>query len=151
MDFLKRLSVGSYLVIVGIVLAVVALIMAFISGSSLEFPLTAMPIVVTFTIFAIVLVAGAVVVGVMFGEKSWSSIVITAALVAATLLFGLCLYNIFVGRSVLMGGIWFTDLDRGYESAEAALSNGVVSMVFYAIAAVTLSVAAAFKLGKQEA
>lgn len=151
MDFLKKLSVGTYVIVGAALLAIIGLIMGFVSGSSLEFPVAEMPIIITFTILAIILMCGAVAAVLMFGDKPWMSVALPVILLAATVLLSFCFFNMFMGRSVLMGGIWFSDLDKGYAVAENALSNGVISMVFYLLSALTVSVAAAFKLGKKEA
>lgn len=144
MNLLKKLSIGSYVLIVAAILAVVGLIIGMISGSSIEFPMAEMPLIITLTIFSILLIGGTIFAAIKFGDKPWVSVL----LLAAAVLLGFCFYNMFMGKNVLMGGIWFSSLDRGYKVAEDALSLGVVSMVFYLIAALAVSVSAFFKLSK---
>lgn len=147
MTFLKKLTIGSYVLAGAVVLAVIALIMANVS-SNREFPLGEMPIVVTFTILAIVLVCGAVFFAAKFGDKPW----VSAIMLAAVVLLGLCFYNVFMGRDVLMGGVWFSEPgfgDRANPVAIASLNNAVVSMIFYLLAALAVGAGAFFKLAKK--
>lgn len=147
MAFLKKLTIGSYLLVGAAVLAIIGLIMAGVSAHR-EFPLGEMPIVVTFTILAILLIAGALFAVVKFGDKPWVSAIVLAAVV----LLGFCFYNVFMGRNVLMGGVWFSEPgfgDRENPIAVASLNNAVISMVFYLLAALVVGVGAFFKLAKK--
>lgn len=146
MTFLKKLTIGSYVLIFAAILAVIGFIVGLISGSSLEFPIGEMPIIVALTILSILLIGGAIFVSVKYGDK----ILVSVILIAAVVLLGMCFYYMFLSKNVLMGGIWFSDLDKGYKVAEDALYYGVVSMVFYLLAAFAVGAGAFFRLDKKK-
>ncbi|HHW90126.1 MAG TPA: hypothetical protein GX745_04400 [Clostridiales bacterium] len=53
-----------------------------------------------------------------------------------------------MGKSDLMGTIWFSELERGYKPAEDALAIGVAGIIIYFISAIMASVSAFLKLSK---
>lgn len=146
MDFLKKLSMGSYVLIGGVLLAVVALIIGGVSCAGEGFGMKEMPLIITLTIIAVIAAVGAVFLAAKFGDKPWVSVLI----VVSVLLIGLSMYNMLMGKTDVMGTVIFSDLEKGYKPAEDACYIGLASIIIYIVSAFVAAISAFFSLVKKD-
>ena len=145
MDFFKKLSFASYILIGSAALALAALIIGGVSSAGEGFGMDEMPIIIVFTLLAVLLIGGTVFTSAKFGEKPW----ISALVIAAVLFIALSMFNMLMGKTDVMGTVMFSDLEKGYKPAEDACYIGLASIVIYIISALTAAVCAFFKLSKE--
>lgn len=146
MEFLKKFSIGSYVLVAAAVLGLVALIVGGVSCAGEGFGMDEMPAIVIFTIFAILLTAAAVVLSAKYGEKSW----IAAMVFVVVLFLALGMYFMLMGKTDVMGTVMFSDLEKGYKPAEDACYIGLTSVVIYIVATLFAVVGAFFSLVKKD-
>ncbi len=145
MTFFKKLSVASYILIGAAVLSIIALIVSIVSCSGEGFAIKQMPMIITFTILSVLLIGAIIYIIGKYGDNFWVSLLILATVIVLTL----CFYLMIMGKSDLMGTIWFSELERGYKPAEDALAIGVAGIIIYFISAIMASVSAFFSLAKK--
>ena len=108
MGIFKKLSIGSYVLALGVVLALIAMIIGITSSAKYEgFWEPTMGGVIAFTIFGIVFAAAAIALGVKFGDTFWTS----AVLVIAVLFFALATCYMVMSKMNVMGTVVFSDLE----------------------------------------
>lgn len=147
-DFLKKQTIGSYVIVAAAVLAIVALILTGVSSGMAIYGIGAMPVIVTFTILGIALIAGAIFLATKFGDKAWMFLILLAAVV----LFAFSFYFLFNAKTVSMGNVWWGDpmFKANIDPIEvSSLNVGLVAMVFYILAALMVGVGAFFRLAKK--
>ena len=143
MGIFKKLSIGSYVLALGVVLALIAMIIGIASSTKYEgFWEPTMGGVIAFTILGIVFAAASIVLGVKFGEKFWTS----ALLVVTVLFFALAMCYMVMSIMDVMGTVVFSDLEKGFEPAEYACYVGLASSVIYIIATLVTAVGTFFRV-----
>lgn len=144
MNFIKKMTFSTYLLIASGLLALVALIVGAVSCAGEGFGMDEMPAVITFTIFALALTAATVFIAVRYGESPW----VTALVIAVVLFVSLSMYFMLVGKTDVMGTVMFSDLEKGYKPAEDACYIGLASIIIYIISAFAGAVSTFFRLAK---
>lgn len=148
MGIFKKLSIGSYVLALGVVLALIAMIIGITSSAKYEgFWEPTMGGVIAFTIFGIVFAAAAIALGVKFGDTFWTS----AVLVIAVLFFALATCYMVMSKMDVMGTVVFSDLEKGFEPAEYACYVGLASSVIYIIATLVTAVGTFFRVVRKNA
>lgn len=142
MTVFKKVSVASYVLALGVVIALVALIIGIVSCSGDGFWEDEMGGVIAFTVVGIVCAGVAVLSAVKFGEKPLVSV-----LVALTVLFfALATCFMIIGKMDVMGTVIFSDLEKGYKPAEDACYIGLASSIVYIVASLVAAAGAFFRL-----
>lgn len=148
MGIFKKLSIGSYVLALGVVLALIAMIIGITSSAKYEgFWEPTMGGVIAFTIFGIVFAAAAIALGVKFGDTFWTS----AVLVIAVLFFALATCYMVMSIMDVMGTVVFSDLEKGFAPAEYACYVGLASSVIYIIATLVAVVGTFFRVVRKNA
>lgn len=148
MGIFKKLSIGSYVLVLGALLALIAMIIGIASGARYEgFWEPTMGGVIAFTILGLVFTAGAIVLGVKFGERYW----ISAIELIAVLFFALATCYMVMSIMDVMGTVVFSDLEKGFAPAEYACYVGLASSVIYIIATLVAVVGTFFRVVRKNA
>ena len=125
MTIFKKVSVASYILAFGAVIALIALIVG-----------------IAFTVLGIVCAAGAIALAVRFGERPF----VSAVVALAVLFFALATCFMIIGKMDVMGTVIFSDLEKGYKPAEDACYIGLASSIVYIAASLVASAGAFFRL-----
>ena len=148
MGIFKKLSIGSYVLALSVVLALIAMIVGIASSAKYEgFWEPTMGGVIAFTVIGIVFAAASIVLGVKFGEKFRTS----ALLVVTVLFFALAMCYMVMSIMDVMGTVVFSDLEKGFAPAEYACYVGLASSVIYIIATVFAAAGTFFRLVRKSA
>lgn len=142
-----KLSVGSYILASSAILALVSMIIAIVSCSPEGFAIVQMPVIILFSIFAIVLILGAVAFSTWKGD----GILPTIMLLGAVVLLSLTLFNLIDGKQDVLGTVMFSDLEKGHAPTEFACYVGFTSMIFYIITIVVAAVGTFFPTVRKDA
>ena len=144
-NIFAKLNIGSYVLGVGAVLSLVSVIIAIISCSPAGFAIVQMPMIILFTIIAILLVVGAVA----FCVWKTDGLIPTLMLLGAILLLSFTLFNMIDGKQDVLGTVMFSDLEKGHAPTEFACYVGFTSMIFYIISIVVTAVGAFLPITKK--
>ena len=142
MTIFKKVSVASYILAFGAVIALIALIVGIVSCSGEGFWEDEMGGVIAFTVLGIVCAAGAIALAVRFGERPF----VSAVVALAVLFFALATCFMIIGKMDVMGTVIFSGLEKGYKPAEDACYIGLASSIVYIAASLVASAGAFFRL-----
>lgn len=148
LTFIKTRTVAFWLLSVSFVLTLVGLIVAIVSCSAPNgaYVIADQGTMIALSIIALVVIVGTLVVSAWRGDRVWVGILPLVAVI----LIGFSIFILFVGKIDLMGTIWFSELDQGNKVAESALNVGVVGIIMYLLAGISLGVGCCFKLSKKK-
>lgn len=128
MKFLKKFGVTSFTSLVVIILSIVSLIL-YIQNSNLLYFRNLNASVITFTILAIVLLIGNLVLAYFIGNKWY----LAFAQVLAAVFIMIALKDAIVDRSTAIGYVWFSNLEADNPAAVNALNSSIIFWVTYLI------------------
>ena len=156
---MKKISVGGWIAILAAVLTLVSLIVYSVNiGSEGYFKNAAVSNLVLWTVLALVMLLGAVIlkqIELKGGAQKAVDVIAGAFQIGAPVLLALALINLVAARVEGLGFIYFSNADVILEvqtPANLASATGtIVSIVFYALALIVALIAAFCGLRKKEA
>lgn len=148
LNLLKKLSIGSYLLLAGALAAVVALIVIIVSCSpnAFDFWFVQMPWVIVLILVALVAIAGVI----FFAIKKGDGIIPTVLALVAVMALVFALIQTIEGKQDVLGTVMFSDLEKGYAPAETACYGGFTGMIIEIVSAVVVMASLFFGYSKAE-
>lgn len=148
LNFLKRMTIGGYILVAGAIAAIVALIVVIVSNSpnNFDFWFVQTPWVIALIIIAVACVGGALFLSFKMGDGILPSLLVIAAVMA--LVFALI--QTIEGKQDVLGTIMFSDLEKGYAPAETACYVGFTGMIIEIVAAVLVIASLFFGYSKPQ-
>ena len=150
-DLIKKISIGGYIAIAGGVLGLVAMIIALVSCSPEGFAIVQIPMIIIFSLLALILLVGAVVLSAWKGDGLLWNGLTTVMVLGAVVLLTFTLFNMIDGKQDVLGTVMFSDLEKGFAPAEFACYVGFASMIVYLVSIVVTLVGSFLRLAKKEA
>lgn len=145
-NIVKKISVGGWIVCLGAVLGLVAMIIALVSCSNEGFFIAQLPLIIVFTVLACLLLLGSLAFAGLRGDNWISSI----GVVGGAVLLMLALFDLVAGKEDVLGTVLFSDLEKGFAPAEFACYVGVVAMAFYAVSILVIAIGSFLRLSRKE-
>ncbi len=144
-NFLKNLTIPSYLSLASVVLIVVSLILSIVSSNYVGYGIPELGWVIAFSILAILLILSSL----YLGEKYENHLLSYLPMLVAVILLGLCFLFVLKNRTYLIGTLWVTKLDQSNPNAVGAMNAGAPSFILYFVGMILLSIASFFDIKKK--
>lgn len=147
MKFIKKFSVGGYIMAAAVLLTIVSLILACVSNSYTGYEMSNMAGTVLLSLGAILAGVGAIVLSYLFGNKWFIGLLEIAMVVMLSFIIWTMVY----GKMDVFGTVLLSDLEKGFPPAEAACSTGITTIVLYLVSGVITLAATFFNVCKENA
>lgn len=144
-QFIKKQGVAFYVQSCTAIIALIAMIFGIASSSAMGFSIENIGGIITASVISIVLIVAAIVLAQRFGNKLY----VYGALFVSLFLIGICFMLMIMGRTYLIGTVWFTPLDASNPIAVQAMNTGATSFILYLIAIVICATGSFFKIVKE--
>ncbi len=144
-NFLKNLTIPSYMSLVSVILILVSLILGIISSSYVGYNIPELGWVIAFSILSILLILSSL----YLGEKHENHLISYLPMLVAVVLLGLCFLFVLKNRTYLIGTLWVTKLDQSNPNAVGAMNAGAPSFILYFASMILLSIASFFDIKKK--
>lgn len=138
-EFIKKRGLVFWFSAAAAVLTIVGMIVMLISNGIHGYTMRNVGLFAAVSIVAILILAASEILAIKYGDKPW----LTAFTAVAVALICLVLGFVLLNRVDVASAIW--TWDAGNKQAESAWNTGVISVVFYLIAAIVIIVSAFFR------
>ena len=128
-NILTKVGIGGYILVGASVLGLVSMIIAVVSCSPESFGIVQLPMIVIFSLLAVLLNVGAVILSALKKD----GIITTLMIIGSIILLTFTLFNLIDGKQDVMGTVMFSDLEKGHAPSEFACYVGFTGMIFYII------------------
>lgn len=138
-NFIKSRGLVFWLSLLAAIFIIIGLIVMLVSNGVNGYAMKNIGIFVAVAVVAILLLAASEILAIKFGDRPWL-IAFTAVIVA---LICLVLGFVLINRVDVASAVW--TWDKGNARGEAAWNTAVISVVFYLLAAASITVSAFFR------
>lgn len=145
-NILSKISLGGYVLCVGALLSLVAMIVAIVSCSPAGFAIVQLPVVIIFSLLAFVLLVASVVLSALKKD----GLIPTILVIGAVVLLSFTLFNMIDGKEDVLGTVMFSDLEKGHAPTEFACYVGFASMIIYLVTIIVTALGSFFSLAKNK-
>ncbi len=142
LEKIKKLGIGYFISLGALVLILISMFLSIASSSNLGFSIDELPLIIVFSILAILCIIGSGFLTLKFKNNPLSYL----PLLVAAVLAGVCFIYVINSRTYLMGTLWFTKLDQSNQYAVAAMNTGAPAFIMYFLSMIILTVASFFNL-----
>ncbi len=139
------MSIGSYILAGGCVLALVGLITTLISIAPAGFAFASLPQVIIFSVLAMIAIGGALFLSLTKGDSP----IVSVLIIGAVVLLAFAIFNLIDGKQDVLGTVMFSELERDFAPAVFACYWGVAGIIIFMLATLATSVSAFMGLSKE--